>query len=85
MVDNLKKKNEKTAIRLDQFHTYLQYFTILTYYLQSGMKSKTYPLIVDEYEPNTFEAVKHRIKQRFTSGGNKLVNIKLSNRFEVSF
>ncbi|KAJ8718998.1 hypothetical protein PYW07_016554 [Mythimna separata] len=49
----------------------------------SGLKSKTYPLTVDEYEPDTFGAVKHRIKQRFTNGGNKLVNIKLSNRYEL--
>ncbi|KAJ8724462.1 hypothetical protein PYW08_015936 [Mythimna loreyi] len=51
--------------------------------VNSGLKSKSYPLLVDEYEPDTYEAVKHRIKQRFTSGGNKLVNIKLSNRYEL--
>ncbi|CAH0399151.1 unnamed protein product [Chilo suppressalis] len=42
-------------------------------------KSKIYPLSVDEYEPDTFEAVEHRIKQHFTNGGNKLVKIDLSD------
>ncbi|XP_072929215.1 ATPase H(+)-transporting accessory protein 2 [Epargyreus clarus] len=41
-------------------------------------KIKTFPLTVDEYEPDTYDALKHRIKQRFTNGGNKLVNIRLS-------
>ncbi|CAG9787251.1 unnamed protein product [Diatraea saccharalis] len=46
----------------------------------SGLgKSKVYPLTVDEYEPDTFEAVEHRIKQHFTNGGNKLVKIDLSD------
>lgn len=44
----------------------------------AGLKSKNFPLIVDEYEPDTYDAVRHRIRQRFTSGGNKLVNIRLS-------
>ncbi|KAL0832059.1 hypothetical protein ABMA28_001549 [Loxostege sticticalis] len=45
----------------------------------TGLKSKVYPLKVDEYEPDTFEAVRHRINQRFTNGGNKLVKIDLSD------
>ncbi|CAK1544017.1 unnamed protein product [Leptosia nina] len=44
----------------------------------ASLKAKTYPLTVDEYEPDTFDAVSHRIKQHFTNGGNKLVNIRLS-------
>ncbi|CAF4821867.1 unnamed protein product [Pieris macdunnoughi] len=44
----------------------------------AGLKAKTYPLIVDEYEPDTYDSVAHRIKQHFTNGGNKLVNIRLS-------
>ena len=51
--------------------------------LQSELKSKTYPLVVDEYEPDTYKVLEHRIKQRFASGGNKLVNINLVNRYEV--
>ncbi|CAH0723779.1 unnamed protein product, partial [Brenthis ino] len=45
----------------------------------TGLKSINFPLTVDEYEPDTYDAVRHRIKQRFTNGGNKLVNIRLSN------
>ncbi|CAG4945444.1 unnamed protein product [Colias eurytheme] len=44
----------------------------------AGLKAKSYPLTVDEYEPDTYDAVTHRIKQHFTNGGNKLVNIRLS-------
>uniref|UniRef100_A0A2A4JVN8 Renin receptor n=1 Tax=Heliothis virescens TaxID=7102 RepID=A0A2A4JVN8_HELVI len=42
-------------------------------------KIQTYPLIVDEYEPDTYRGVKHRINTRFSHGGNKIVNIKLSD------
>ncbi|KAJ0177776.1 hypothetical protein K1T71_006649 [Dendrolimus kikuchii] len=49
----------------------------------AGLKSKNFPLIVDEYEPDTYEAVKHRIGQRFTNGGSKLVNINLSDPDEL--
>ncbi|XP_035441334.1 ATPase H(+)-transporting accessory protein 2 [Spodoptera frugiperda] len=49
----------------------------------AGLKTKTYPLIVDEYEPDTFQGVKHRIKQRFTNGGNKIVNIRLTDVDEL--
>ncbi|KAH9628600.1 hypothetical protein HF086_010334 [Spodoptera exigua] len=49
----------------------------------TGLKTKTYPLIVDEYEPDTYQGVKHRIKQRFTNGGNKIVNIKLTDVDEL--
>ncbi|XP_037296853.1 ATPase H(+)-transporting accessory protein 2-like [Manduca sexta] len=45
----------------------------------AGLKSKTFPLTVDEYEPDTYDELKHRIKQRFTNGGNKLVNFNLNN------
>ncbi|XP_034828432.1 ATPase H(+)-transporting accessory protein 2 isoform X2 [Maniola hyperantus] len=45
----------------------------------AGLKTKKFPLIVDEYEPDTYDAVRHRIKQRFTNGGNNLVNIRLSD------
>ncbi|XP_028030178.1 renin receptor [Bombyx mandarina] len=45
----------------------------------ADFKSKKYPLVVDEYEPDTFDVLKHRINQRFTNGGNKLVNINLSD------
>ncbi|XP_026485551.1 ATPase H(+)-transporting accessory protein 2 isoform X2 [Vanessa tameamea] len=44
----------------------------------AGLKGKNFPLIVDEYEPDTYDAIEHRINQRFTNGGNKLVKIKLS-------
>ncbi|XP_028173146.1 ATPase H(+)-transporting accessory protein 2 [Ostrinia nubilalis] len=50
----------------------------------AGLKSKVYPLTVDEYEPDTFEAVKHRINQRFTNGGNKLVKIDLSDTDQLT-
>ncbi|CAH2240665.1 jg220 [Pararge aegeria aegeria] len=45
----------------------------------TGLKTKDFPLTVDEYEPDTYDAVRHRIKQRFTNGGNNLVNIRLSD------
>lgn len=51
---------------------------------QAGLMSKVFPLIVDEYEPDTFKGVKHRIKQRFDFGENKIVNIKLSDENMVS-
>ncbi|VVC97751.1 unnamed protein product [Leptidea sinapis] len=44
----------------------------------AGLKAVSYGLTVDEYEPETFFAISHRIKQRFTNGQNRLVNIKLS-------
>ncbi|CAG4970848.1 unnamed protein product [Parnassius apollo] len=44
----------------------------------AGLKAKTYPIVVDEYEPDTYEAMQHRIKQRFTNGGNVVTNVKLS-------
>lgn len=44
----------------------------------AGLKGKNFPLVVDEYEPDTYDAIKHRINQRFTNGGNKLINIRLS-------
>ncbi|XP_021195486.2 ATPase H(+)-transporting accessory protein 2 [Helicoverpa armigera] len=50
----------------------------------AGLKSKTYPLIVNEYEPDTFQGVKHRIKQRFTNGGNKIANVKLYDSNELN-
>lgn len=46
-------------------------------------KEKHFPLIVDEYEPDTYNSLEHRVKQRFTEGGNKLVNIKLSDLSQV--
>ncbi|CAB3235562.1 unnamed protein product [Arctia plantaginis] len=49
----------------------------------TGLETKIFPLTVDEYDPNIYEAVKHRIKQRFTNGGNKLVNIKLSDQKQL--
>lgn len=55
----------------------------LNYLFKVGSKAKVFPLIVDEYEPDTFEAVNHRIKQRFSNGGNKLVQIDLSNTDQV--
>ncbi|KPI99933.1 Renin receptor [Papilio xuthus] len=42
-------------------------------------KARNYPLVVDEYEPDTFKVIKHRIEQRFSNGGNTLTNIQLSN------
>ncbi|XP_013139745.1 PREDICTED: renin receptor [Papilio polytes] len=42
-------------------------------------KGRNYPLVVDEYEPDTFNVIKHRIEQRFSNGGNILTNIQLSN------
>lgn len=39
---------------------------------------------MDESEPDTYDAVAHRIKQHFTNGGNKLVNIRLSEPDDVS-
>ncbi|XP_041968463.1 ATPase H(+)-transporting accessory protein 2 [Aricia agestis] len=45
----------------------------------NGMKAKNYPLVVDEYVPDTYEALEHRINQRFNNRGNKLVNAKLSD------
>ncbi|CAG9579812.1 unnamed protein product [Danaus chrysippus] len=50
----------------------------------SGLKSKKYPLIVDEYEPDAYDAIKHRIKQRFINGNNKLVNIGLSESDDLA-
>nr|XP_021195614.2 ATPase H(+)-transporting accessory protein 2 [Helicoverpa armigera] len=47
--------------------------------IHAGTDMKTYPLIVDEYEPDTFRGVKHRINTRFSNGGNKIVHIKLSD------
>lgn len=60
----------------------MHYLTLLKCF-QAGLKSKVYPLTVDEYEPDTFEAVKHRINQRFTNGGSKLVKIDLSDTDQV--
>lgn len=51
--------------------------------IQAGLKSKNFPLIVNEYEPNTYNKVMHRIMQRFPNGGNRLVNIMLSDANEV--
>ncbi|XP_049870787.1 ATPase H(+)-transporting accessory protein 2-like [Pectinophora gossypiella] len=45
-------------------------------------KTRTYPLSVDEYEPDTFESVKDRIHQRFSTD-SKLVNIRLSDTYEL--
>ncbi|XP_075976475.1 ATPase H(+)-transporting accessory protein 2-like [Anticarsia gemmatalis] len=45
----------------------------------AALKSKSFPLKDDEYEPHTYNEIKHRIHQRFTAGGNKLVNVKLSD------
>ncbi|KPJ19400.1 hypothetical protein RR48_11027 [Papilio machaon] len=42
-------------------------------------KARNYPLVVDEYEPDTFKVIKHRIEQRFSNGGNTLISIQLSN------
>lgn len=56
----------------------------MSFILQAGLKSHAFPLVVDEYEPDTFEAIQHRIKQRFSNGGNKLVKVKLSDPNEVS-
>ncbi|CAH2040494.1 unnamed protein product, partial [Iphiclides podalirius] len=42
------------------------------------LDAKNYPLVVDEYEPDTFAEIRHRLKQRFTNGGNILVDVKLS-------
>ncbi|XP_023934907.1 ATPase H(+)-transporting accessory protein 2 [Bicyclus anynana] len=50
----------------------------------TGLKTKEFPLIVDEYEPDTFAALRHRIKQRFTNSANKLVNIRLSDPDDLS-
>ncbi|CAB3235564.1 unnamed protein product [Arctia plantaginis] len=44
-----------------------------------GLKSKTFPLKADEYEPDTFANVRHRIEQRFTKGANKIVDVNLSD------
>lgn len=49
-----------------------------------GLKTQDFPLTVDEYEPDTYKAVKHRIEQRFTNGGNKLVQINLSEKNELN-
>ncbi|CAD0200363.1 unnamed protein product [Chrysodeixis includens] len=46
-------------------------------------KAQTYPLVVDEYEPDTYDAVKFRIQQRFKDSGNKLMKIKLSDPNEL--
>ncbi|XP_073952448.1 ATPase H(+)-transporting accessory protein 2 isoform X2 [Choristoneura fumiferana] len=51
----------------------------------AGLKSHAFPLVVDEYEPDTFEAIQHRIKQRFSNGGNKLVKVKLSDPNELAY
>ncbi|XP_059053550.1 ATPase H(+)-transporting accessory protein 2 [Achroia grisella] len=50
----------------------------------AGLKTQDFPLTVDEYEPDTYKAVKHRIEQRFTNGGNKLVQINLSEVNELN-
>lgn len=51
--------------------------------LFQSQKEGRFPLIVDEYEPDTYNSLEHRVKQRFTEGGNKLVNIKLSDYSQV--
>ncbi|KAF9417105.1 hypothetical protein HW555_005724, partial [Spodoptera exigua] len=52
--------------------------------LCENISLKTYKLTVDEYEPDTYKAVKERIKQHFTEGGNKIANVKLSDGYEFS-
>ncbi|XP_026330186.1 renin receptor [Hyposmocoma kahamanoa] len=47
-------------------------------------KERRFPLVVDEYEPDTYNSLEHRVKQRFTEGDNKLVNIKLSDFSQLS-
>lgn len=51
----------------------------LQFHFQAALKAKTYPMVVDEYDPDTYDSVKHRIKQRFTNRKNKLLNVKLSD------
>ncbi|KAG7310039.1 hypothetical protein JYU34_004571 [Plutella xylostella] len=47
-------------------------------------KVKTFPLKADEYEPETFQMLKHRINQRFSDGSNTLINVKLSDPAGIS-
>lgn len=60
--------------------------SIICIYLLSlfqNQKERHFPLIVDEYEPDTYNSLEHRVRQHFTEGGNKLVNIKLSDVDQV--
>lgn len=63
---------------------YLNIILIFFNHFKAGLKGKNFPLVVDEYEPDTYDAIKHRINQRFTNGGNKLINIRLSEPDDVS-
>ncbi|XP_063635290.1 ATPase H(+)-transporting accessory protein 2 [Cydia splendana] len=47
-------------------------------------KSNAFPLTVDEYEPDTFEVVRHRIQQRFSNGRSRLLKIKLTDVNQLS-
>ncbi|XP_063389337.1 ATPase H(+)-transporting accessory protein 2 [Cydia fagiglandana] len=47
-------------------------------------KSNAFPLTVDEYEPDTFEAVRHRIQQRYSNGRSRLLKIKLTDVNQLS-
>ncbi|GBP05505.1 hypothetical protein EVAR_3014_1 [Eumeta japonica] len=59
-------------------------FIVVGEFAEAELKAHSYPLLIDEYEPDTFDAVKHRIQQRYSNGGNKLVNIKLSDLNEIN-
>ncbi|KAJ8724461.1 hypothetical protein PYW08_015935 [Mythimna loreyi] len=44
----------------------------------ASWKSKIFPLIVSAREPNTFKGLQSRIRQHFSNGRNKVINVKLS-------
>ncbi|KAJ2947457.1 hypothetical protein O0L34_g17241 [Tuta absoluta] len=46
-------------------------------------KSRNYPLLVDEYEPDTFDFIRERIHSRFAGQNNKLVNLRLADSHEL--
>lgn len=51
---------------------------------QEDSKYKYYPLKVDQYEPDIFQQVKHKINVRNTAN-SKFANAKLSEYNQVSF
>ncbi|KAI5646950.1 renin receptor-like protein domain-containing protein [Phthorimaea operculella] len=46
-------------------------------------KSRNYPLLVDEYEPDTFDFIRERIHSRFAGQNNRLVNLRLADSHEL--
>ncbi|XP_013193957.2 ATPase H(+)-transporting accessory protein 2 [Amyelois transitella] len=50
----------------------------------ADLNSKNFPLKIDEFEPDSYEALRHRIHQHYQNNANNVVKVNLSDKDQLA-